>query len=151
MIAGSDPNALAIAALGTISGFQTVLVRPNGPDHRPPIANIQDDRSSADEAMNRVKPDLWTAVIVANHDDDSDDEILSAALHHDPAYLGVLRTKGRIAGRLNKVARTGFTSKKLQSIRSPIGLAGTGKAPWEIAVSAIAEIMQTRNQFTGRT
>lgn len=150
VIAGGDPIALAIAALGAMSGFETLLIRPNGPDHPPPIANVQYDRNSADEAIKDIKPDHWTAVIAANHDDELDDQILSATLQHDPAYLGVLGAQSRVAGRNHRLARAGYDAEKLRSIRSPIGLARTGKAPWEVAVSVIAEIMQTRNQQTDR-
>jgi len=148
IVAGGDPITLAIAALGGMSGFDVQLIRPSGPDAPPPILNMRYDTGSALSAIDRAKPDHWTAVIAANHDDELDDEVISATLSHDAAYLGVLGSKTRAENRLHRLKHAGLGTEKLQKIHSPIGMAYTGKAPWEVAVSVIAEIMQIRNEST---
>lgn len=150
IVVGGDPITLATAALGALSGFQVLLIRPNGPPGPPPIANVDYDCTSAQGAIKHAKPDQWTAVIAANHDDEWDDEVLRAVLEHDPGYLGVLGSRTRASNRLRRLKDGGLSMEKIDQIHSPIGALPTGKAPWEVAVSVIAEIMQLRNRSSIR-
>jgi hypothetical protein len=57
---------------------------------------------------------------------------------------GVLGSARRISGRADRLGRAGLPPERVAAIRAPIGVLRCGKAPWEVAVSVIAEIMQAK-------
>ena len=90
IVVGGDPIALAITALAASSGFEVVIVRPNGPATPVPFPEVTYWRDSVRAALERWPPDEWTAVVSATHDDDIDDETVATALQAPSAYVGVL-------------------------------------------------------------
>lgn len=143
IVIGSDPPALAIAALGTQVGFAATLVRPKGPVSPPPVQGLAYLRSGPAEALAASGLDVWTSVAVATHDPELDDPALVAALASPAGYVGVLGSKRRLPERLERLKALGVSDKALRRLKAPIGLALAGKSPWEIAVSVIGEIVQT--------
>ena len=144
VIVGGDPIALAIANLSVMSGFDTTIIRPNGPASSPPIAGVSYVRGDVSGALASIAPDAWTAVVTATHDDDIDDAAILAAYHSAPAYVGVLGSARRLAARRKRLWAAGLRERQIASLHAPIGAARCGKAPWEVAASVIAEIMQIR-------
>lgn len=144
IVVGGDPVALALAQLGSQSGFSTILMRPNGPLSDVPLPGVQYVRADAKQEIKAMRLDRWSAVITAMHDEDMDDGVLISALRSDASYVGVLGATKRIPERLVRLAEAGISSARIDTLRAPIGAVRCGKAPWEIAVSTIAEVMQTR-------
>jgi xanthine dehydrogenase accessory factor len=142
VVIGADPPALAMAAMGAQVGFETTLARPKGPPALPPAAGVAYLRSSPAQAMSQVGLDAWTAVAVATHDADLDDEAVITALSARTGYVGVLGSKRRLPERLERLRALGVSQEALGRLKAPIGLPLAGKSPWEIAVSVIAEIIQ---------
>jgi xanthine dehydrogenase accessory factor len=140
IVVGSDPTALAIAQLGSQAGMETALVRPNGPGGCP-LTGVRYLRTQVDEALASFRPDRWTAVAVATHDTEQDHAGLVAALVSDAYYVGVLGARSRLEERKALLRKDGFDAEQIARLRAPIGIAGCGKAPWEIAVSVVAEIL----------
>jgi xanthine dehydrogenase accessory factor len=145
-VVGSDPIALAIASLGAQAGFETTLVRPKGPEAPPPLAGVAYSRAEPDQALNEVGLDPWTAVAVATHDWDTDQAALLAALPSPASYVGVLGARRRLPERLMRLRAAGLDEACLDRMKAPIGLDLGGKAPWEVAVSVIAEIIAERER-----
>jgi xanthine dehydrogenase accessory factor len=143
-VIGSDPIALATAALGAQAGFETTVVRPKGPQTAPPLTGVAYSRAEPDEALAAIGLDPWTAVAVATHDWDVDQAALVAALPSPAAYVGVLGARRRLPERLARLQAAGIDEASLARLRAPIGLDLGGKAPWEVAVSVIAEIIAER-------
>ena len=143
-VVGSDPTALAIAALGVQTGLETTLVRPKGPETPPPIAGLAYRREEAGAALEAIGLDPWTAVAVATHDLATDQSALLAALPSQAAYVGLLGARARLPERLARLREQGVAESDIARLRSPIGLDIGGKAPWEVAVSVIGEIMALR-------
>ena len=144
VVFGSDPIALATASLGAQAGFETTLVRPKGPLAPPPLAGVAYSRASPEAALLEIVPDAWTAIAVATHDWEIDHEALLAALPSAASYVGVVGARRRIPERLARLRAAGVGEVALERLRAPIGLDLGGKAPWEIAVSVIAEIIAGR-------
>jgi xanthine dehydrogenase accessory factor len=144
IVAGGDPIALAIASLANTAGFETTLIRPDGPAGPPPIEGVAYMRDDVTAAVRRLRPDRWTALISATHDDNIDDPALIEALRGDTAYVGVLGAAARIAARRDRLLAAGLPATRIATLHAPIGALRSGKAPWEVAVSVIGEIMQTR-------
>jgi xanthine dehydrogenase accessory factor len=144
VVIGGNPVALAVAALGVQAGFETTLIRPKGPAIPPPLAGVAYSRNDCREALEDVGPDDWTAVAVATHDWDTDHEALLTALRSRAGYIGVFGARRRLPERLARLRAAGVDEISLGRLRAPIGLDLGGKAPWEVAISVIAEIIGLR-------
>jgi xanthine dehydrogenase accessory factor len=145
VVFGSDPSALAMAQLGVQAGMETTLVRPKGPARPPPIADLAYRREPPAEALAAIGPDPWTAVAVAAHDIEIDQAALIAALPSPAGYVGLLGARARLAERLARLRAAGVSESAIARLHAPIGLDIGGKAPWEVAVSVIGEIMALRH------
>jgi xanthine dehydrogenase accessory factor len=143
VVLGADPTALAIAQLGSQAGFETTLVRPKGPETPPPfaVAYLRDEPA---DALAAVGLDLWTAVAVATHEAEADHAALTVALPSPAFYVGALGARRRAADRMAWLRGAGVPERDILRLRTPIGLSIGGKAPWEVAVSVLAEITQAR-------
>ena len=144
VVVGADPIALAVASLGAQSGFETTLVRPNGPVTPPPLAGVAYSRESPNVALAAIGLDRWTAVAVATHDWETDQDALLTALPSAATYVGVLGARRRLSERLDRLRAAGVGEDALQRLRAPIGLDLGGKAPWEVAIAVIAQIIAQR-------
>jgi xanthine dehydrogenase accessory factor len=144
IVVGGDPTALAIAQLGAQSELETTLVRPKGPSSPPPISGVAYRRDDPAEAFAAIGVDEWTAIAIATHDLEIDRAALRAALPSPAAYVGLLGARRRIADRLAPLRAEGAAESLFAKLRAPIGLDIGGKAPWEVAVSVIGEIMALR-------
>lgn len=145
IVVGGDPTALAVASLAVQSGFQTTLVRPKGPPSPPPFAGVGYRRDEVGKAMAELGLDAWTAVAVCGHDPDQDHEALVAALPSPATYVGLLGARRRLPERLARLKAAGLSERDLAKLRAPIGLDLGGKAPFEVAVAVIGEVMATRH------
>lgn len=144
VVFGADPTALAIAALGAQSGFEATLVRPKGPETPPPLPGVAYRRDEPQAALAAIGTDAWTAIAIATHNLEMDREALAAALPSDAGYVGLLGARRRLPERLAPLRAAGVPEARLQQLHAPIGLDIGGKAPWEVAVSVIGEIMALR-------
>ena len=144
IVIGSDPTALAIAQLGALSGLATTLVRPKGPEAPPPIPGIGYRRDEPQSALDAIGTDAWTAIAIATHNLETDRTALAAALPSAAGYVGLLGARKRLAERLAPLKAAGLSDQVLNRVHAPIGLDIGGKAPWEVAVSVIGQIMSLR-------
>ena len=144
VVIGAEPVALALASLGAQLGFETTLVRPNGPTAPPPLVGVAYSREAPDAALAALGPDPWTAVVVATHDWETDERALRFALPSDAGYVGLLGSARRLPERLARLRSAGVEREALNRLCAPIGLDIGGKAPWEVAVSVAAEIIRSR-------
>jgi xanthine dehydrogenase accessory factor len=143
VVLGADPTALAIAWLGAQSGFETTLVRPKGPETPPPF-DVAYRRDAPAEALAGISLDRWTAVAVATHELEADQAALVAALPSNAFYVGALGARRRAADRSALLRAAGVGEADIARLRTPIGLAIGGKAPWEVAISVLGEITAER-------
>ena len=149
VVVGADPTALATAQLGAQAGFETTLVRPKGPPEPPGLAGFAYSRADPGEAFAAIGLDPWTAVAVATHDWDVDQDALLAALPSEACYVGVLGARRRLPERLARLRAAGVDETALARLKAPIGLDLGGKAPWEVAVAVIGEIIAGRASRAG--
>jgi xanthine dehydrogenase accessory factor len=144
VVFGSDPTALAIAQLGAQSGLETTLVRPKGPPQPPPLTDVAYRREDPAQALAIIGLDPWTSVAVATHDLEVDQAALIAALPSAAGYVGLLGARARLPERLARLRAAALPESALARLHAPIGLDIGGKAPWEVAVSVVGEIMALR-------
>jgi xanthine dehydrogenase accessory factor len=141
IVLGRDPTAMAMAVLGAQSGMETWLLRHLGPESGPGLPGVAYRGGDSIAALQALRPDRWTAIAVANHDLDLDHACLVDALASEAFYVGLLGAQRRLPQRLAALAQAGLSPAALGRLRAPIGVDIGGKAPWEISVGVIAEVM----------
>ncbi len=145
IVSGGDPGALALARLAAEAQFETILLRPGGPESPPPFAGVTYLREEPSEALPRLRPDRWTAYVGATHEDHHDLGGCLQALRHGAGYVAMIGAKSRAEGRLAALRAAGAGEDELARLRLSPGIAGLGKAPWEVATGILAEVMQALN------
>lgn len=144
IIVGAVHIAKALVPMATVAGFAVTLVDPREAFVQ---ATAQDQVRAIvawpDEAMADLCPDRWTAVVTLTHDPKLDDPALSAALRSEAFYIGALGSRKTHAKRLERLRAEGFSDADLARIHGPVGLAINAVSPAEIAVSILAQVVQT--------
>jgi xanthine dehydrogenase accessory factor len=74
---------------------------------------------------------------------------LAAALDSEAFYIGALGSRRNHAGRLERLGALGYAQAVLARITGPIGLSLGGRAPAEIAVAILAQVIRHRYQAPG--
>lgn len=145
IVSGGDPGALALAQLGAEAQFDTILLRPGGPSGPSPFPKVTYHRGEPAELLPRIGVDRWTAYVGATHEDHHDLGGCLYALRHGAGYVAMIGAKSRAPGRLAALEAAGATAEELARLRLAPGITGLGKAPWEVAVGILAEVMQALN------
>ena len=145
IIIGAVHISQALAPMGTMAGYAVTVVDPRrtfATEDRFPGVTL----SSAwpDEAMEKLAPDVRSAVVTLTHDPKLDDPALTAALRSPAFYIGALGSKKTHAARLGRLTKAGFTENDLARIHGPAGLDIGAKSPAEIAVSVLAQLTAAR-------
>ena len=150
IIIGAVHIAQALLPMAEQAGFEVHLIDPRtafGAATRFPGINVIDDWP--DKAVTALSPDASTAVVTLSHDPKIDDPALQVALASDALYVGSLGSRKTHAGRLKRLSAVGISDDKLARIHAPIGLPLGGRAPAEIAVSILAQIIAVRYSGVG--
>lgn len=150
VVTGGDPGSLAVAKLASDAQFETILVRPGGPETPPPFPVSQYLRAEPADALETLGVDRWTAYVGATHEDHHDLGGCLYALRNGAGYVGMLGAQSRSAGRREALRAAGASEDELERLRLRPGVAGLGKAPWEVATGIIAELMQALNPTAER-
>ncbi len=145
VVSGGDPGALALARLAMEAQFETVLVRPGGPEAPPPFPVSRYLRDDVAAALTAIGIDRWTAFVGATHEDHHDLAACLHALRHDAAWTGMVGAKSRAPERLAALVRAGASEEECARLHLSPGVPGLGKAPWEVATGILAAIMQAMN------
>ena len=141
LVVGGDPAALAAARLMAESGIATTLNRPKGPETPPPFPLNAYRREAADQVIDSLDPDRWTAICIMTHDLEVEQTATAAALRTRAGYVGVLGSRRRAPERETRLRTIGFDNEAIARLHAPIGLPIGGKAPWDIAISVVAEVV----------
>jgi xanthine dehydrogenase accessory factor len=145
IIIGAVHIAQALIPMARIAGYEVQLIDPRAAFASPerfPGTDIVNKWPQ--EIMEEVSWDSRTAVVTLSHDAKIDEPALKAALESDAFYIGALGSKNNHAKRLKRLAEHGFDDAALARIAGPIGLPIGGRSPAEIAVSILAQIIQSR-------
>ncbi|MBU2774835.1 hypothetical protein HMI48_13460 [Acidithiobacillus ferrooxidans] len=96
------------------------------------------------EPASLPKPDEDTVVLILTYSHALDLALLRHFSSLPLAYLGVIASKSKAARFRHAAQREGWVLSP--ALRMPMGLPGMGKAPAEIAVSVLGELLQLRQQ-----
>lgn len=94
------------------------------------------------KAVKAAGVDAETYVVIVTRGHSLDRECLEAVMRTPAAYIGMIGSGDKVAEMFRKMAKKKLYPLKDKRVHSPIGLNLGGKAPGEIAVSVISEIIK---------
>jgi len=141
LVIGDLPVAAALARLGEVMGYEVITVEAYGEGALPGVERVA-DLKELDEVVHGS-----TYAVVATHG--SYDEVaVERVLRASPAYVGLVASGKRAESILDYVRKSGADDSQIALVRSPAGLDLGGRAPEEIALSILAEIVELRSGQT---
>jgi xanthine dehydrogenase accessory factor len=144
IVVGAAHISQALAPMAAIAGFEVIVIDPRrafaSADRFPGVTLVN---TWPDKALEQLKLDAVTAVVTLTHDPKLDDPALIAALRGPAFYVGALGSKRTHEKRVARLTEAGL-GDAVDRIHAPIGLDLGGRAPREIAVSILAEVIQIR-------
>lgn len=143
-IVGAVHIAQPLSQMGALAGFDVTIIDPRtafATNERFP--NLHLIAAWPDEALADLPLDARTAVVTLTHDPKLDDPALIAALRSGAIYVGALGSKKTHAARTARLKTAGFDDAAIARIRGPVGLDIGAVSPAEIAVSIMAQIVET--------
>ncbi len=126
VVLSRNPVAEAIATIAGATG-RAVVVLPD------------DEDGAGVAALAGLSPDAADAVVLSDHDAPDAPRVLRDALASPAAYVAMLASRRRSEGVLEELTEEGAPG--LEKLHVPAGLDLGGKAPGEIALSVVAEIV----------
>ena len=151
LIVGAGHIAQHLAPLGLATGFRVTVIDPRGAfatEQRFPGITL--DRRWPGEALADPPLDRHCAVVTLSHDPKLDDPALAAALDSEAFYVGALGSRRTHAARAGRLGELGYGEAQIARIHGPVGLDLGGREPAEIALAAMAEIVQVRHRGVAR-
>jgi xanthine dehydrogenase accessory factor len=145
VLVGAVHIAQALAALAKASGYRVRIIDPRmayATEERFP--GIRLTRNWPDEALAAEPLTPRSALVALAHDPKLDDAALVDALRSPAGYIGALGSTRTHARRLARLKALGFSDRELERIHGPVGLAIGARAPGEIAIAVLAELVKVR-------
>ena len=147
IVVGGVHIAQLLVEMARPVGFDPIVVDPReafgSADRFPDVRLIND---WPDEALADAGVDARAAVVLLTHDPKLDDPALHVALRSDAFYIGALGSKRTHASRVARLSDAGFSEADIARIAGPVGLDIGAAGPAEIAVSILAQMVQTLRQ-----
>jgi xanthine dehydrogenase accessory factor len=91
-----------------------------------------------------MTPSSYLVIVTRGHMHDL--AVLRKAVNTPCDYLGMIGSKRKIKIIFDALRQEGVSERNLKKVHAPIGLDIGGETPEEIAVSIVAELIQTRNR-----
>ncbi|MEM8878159.1 MAG: XdhC/CoxI family protein [Pseudomonadota bacterium] len=139
-VLGASPVAIALADISGKFGFKAVLCTPAGdrPSEMRPDETIDGFLLPGGPAGERY-------VVVATQGR-GDEVALRAALGTTAAHIAFVGSRAKASALREKLAASGIDHAKLAAIKAPAGIDIGAITPEEIALSIMAELVQTRRR-----
>ncbi|CZT35281.1 xanthine dehydrogenase accessory factor [Rhizobium sp. 9140] len=144
VIIGAVHIAQALVPMAEIARFSTVVIDPRTAFATPERFGGVDLIADWPEDVLPQRPlDAYTALAAITHDPKIDDAALKAALVAGCFYVGALGSRKTHGKRVERLQALGLTPDAIARISAPIGLSIGAATPAEIAVSILADIIQS--------
>ena len=144
LIIGAVHITQPLVQMAALSGIDPTIIDPRpafATQARFPGHTLVD--AWPDEALGGLGIDSSTAIIALTHDPKIDDPALIAALGSKAFYIGALGSTRTHAKRVERLAQMGLSDDQIARIHAPVGLDLGGRKPAEIAVSILAQVIQS--------
>ena len=150
IILDHGPSVASLARLSESYGIDCVILSPD------PVVidQVQGLASSASllktpEASPLLDPDPWTACIFYFHDHDWEARLMKQALSSPAYYVGAMGSLKTHDMRQKYLAEIGVSRQQLERMSAPIGLIPSTRDPATLALSTLAEIVESYHQHFG--
>ena len=144
VIFGLSPIARALSRLGKAMGYTIDAADPEADRTAFPEADrVGADAKASAESGGPSSAARRFAVVATMGD--SDEESVLAALALEPAYLAVVASSKRFGQMRETLSARGASAESLGRIHNPAGLDIGARTPGEIALSILAEIVQSES------
>lgn len=153
MIFGAGADAVPLAAMGELLGWNVQVIDPRAPHPRRPVH--VEARFVAPEKLGELAIAPQSACVLMTHNFLHDLEILKWLLPSTAFYVGVLGPRRRTNELLEHLEHETLsapfapTSQQLEKLYAPIGLDIGAETPTEIALAIVAEIQKLRRGKSG--
>lgn len=138
--AGHVAQALARTLAGTRFKVHVIDERAEWLAKLPASAVAHDE--PWDRYVRALKPSERAYALVMTHRHDLDEDIVFALCQQPLRYLGLIGSRTKWKRFSQRLAMRGASEEALARIVCPIGIALTGKAPAEIAISVAAQLLE---------
>jgi xanthine dehydrogenase accessory factor len=112
--------------------------------YKPPVEAVLTD---PDYDENFPKIDSNCYVVIVTHGHKCDQSVLGKIVDKDPAYLGMIGSKSKVARTFSALKKAGTKEAHLKRVHAPVGLDIGAEGPYEIAVSITAELIAVRKKL----
>jgi len=97
-----------------------------------------------DEAVETLKIDSNTYIVILTHDEKFDEPALLSTLPTEARYIGAIGSRTTTLNRAERLKKQNISQEQLDRIHGPIGMQIGAREPAEIAVSILAEIIAVK-------
>jgi xanthine dehydrogenase accessory factor len=153
VVVGAVQVAIPLVRMARELGFETIVV-----DGRPAFATAERfpdvDRLVVgwpDEVAEQIGLGPSDSVAVLSHDVKFDEPAIVEALRRACRYVGAVGSRKTQADRRERLRAAGVSQADLARLHGPIGLDLGGRAPAEMALAILAEIVAERHGATGES
>ncbi len=98
-----------------------------------------------DDAVIGFRPDCRTVIVTLSHDPKVDDMALMEALKTDAFYVGAIGSIASTRARRERLLTLDVSEHGVDKLHAPVGLPIHSRAPAEIAIAILAELIAARN------
>nr|WP_163504029.1 XdhC family protein [Halomonas socia] len=146
IIAGISPVAEACARFALGLGFEVIVCDPRDEQHREiALDGIEHQRVLPSQFIASGACHAATAVVALTHDPRIDDLAMIEAVRTPAFYIGVMGSRRTSEARAERLRRSGGLSvEEIARLHMPIGLDLGSKAPAEIALAVMADILRVQ-------
>ena len=151
LVIGAVDTAESLCAVAKQIGWHTIVADARGKFATTERIPSADELLVAwpQEAIERVRPDYQTAVVVLTHDDKFDVPAIQGALATEAFYIGALGSRRNQERRRERLLEAGVEEGELERVSGPTGLDIGADTPAETALSILGEILATRARRPG--
>jgi xanthine dehydrogenase accessory factor len=139
LILGRSPVAQTLSKLAKTVGYAVSVAAPSADREAFPDADLV--QGSLDLSQLTITEQTF---IVVSTQGESDEEALEAALATAAPYVAFVASKVKAGKTFEYLKERSIAVERLAQVRAPAGLDIQASSPEEIAVSILAEIIQTR-------
>lgn len=151
LVFGGGHVGHALANLAAASQLFRVVVIDDRKEYAARKRHAQSDLAiHTDRLWKKGIPDTdeFTYIVIVTRCHATDQLLVRRYLEKPSAYLGLIGSRAKIRQFYRELEQDGVPSSLLERVHAPIGLPIGGKDPAEVAISILAEIVQTKNNAT---
>jgi xanthine dehydrogenase accessory factor len=147
IVIGAVHIAVSLVTLAKTLGYRTIVIDPREVfatrERFPHVDELITEWPS--DALEKLRPDDGTYIVVISHDEKLDNPALKVALTYPARYVGVLGTRKNLGKRFAALRELGVTDEQLARLQAPIGMRLGAVSPEEIGLSILAAMVAAKH------